>query len=599
MSAEDRRAPGINRVPLATTVEICGQDRAVPAFEASAIEVSGRGMRVSTTFLPELGSNLVLRFEEDGEEVTIEGEGAWLREEDEGGELGIRFTALDTGSLKTLKRLCSAQRNSIPPSFEDMDQKVAWEAGTAIRLHISGLAAPMKAKMRREGVSSLSIGSSLEFLKIGRPLEVENIAQGERRELSIETVSISVDPGTDVPQLVVTLRDPNALERTPQPVMVVDEESRLSDYALSEREEYAAQDGALAQTIDAFAEKAGQAALNARSFLKRLGAASGAAAQRMGEAAQGGVAKFKAERAQSDDAEKEMKRTRSHDSIRNRAAQVGAAQQLRSQRTTASSGSSVAPKGGGALEGLSSKEKLKRRAIVFGAPTLTALLLWTALKPNSSPPQAELDIASPGVFLSPPEGDEEVMAGAQAPQAEGSEAAAELDVPLYGKRQMATLEPAPLAAPESGGNDGVDEYAMVKDQAFDDMPVLSASKPAIDAPHEESPSPQAALQGDSAPTGETSFRVGKLELPLKYRMKLSSPAKELQGTKTATGFSIFLPGVKLLDDGAYIQSKDKSVAQVSVQNSARGARVTLRFKGGIPGYKARIQGDYVEFFINQ
>jgi len=62
------------------------------------------------------------------------------------------------------------------------------------------------------------VGSNLEFLKVGRSIEVEDVDQGERRDAKIDSVTVAIDPQTQVPQLVVALR--YAGEITPQPSVV-------------------------------------------------------------------------------------------------------------------------------------------------------------------------------------------------------------------------------------------------------------------------------------------------------------------------------------------------------------------------------------------
>ena len=100
---QDRRAAGVNRVNVARLVDICGRDASVPAFEAESIELSGRGMHVRTPYLPPLGAPLVCRLEHGGREIVVEGVVAWQQHNDGGGEFGIQFTALDSGSVEALK----------------------------------------------------------------------------------------------------------------------------------------------------------------------------------------------------------------------------------------------------------------------------------------------------------------------------------------------------------------------------------------------------------------------------------------------------------------------------------------------------------------
>ena len=103
---DERRVPGIQRIPVATLVEICGNQPGVPAFEAQSLDVSGRGMHVKTGFVPQVGDPLICRFENRGREIVVEGIVAWRREGGTGGDFGIEFTALDSHSVDALRALC-------------------------------------------------------------------------------------------------------------------------------------------------------------------------------------------------------------------------------------------------------------------------------------------------------------------------------------------------------------------------------------------------------------------------------------------------------------------------------------------------------------
>ncbi|HEX9622457.1 MAG TPA: PilZ domain-containing protein, partial [Polyangiaceae bacterium] len=219
---DERRAPGVARVPVTTLVEICGNDPGVPAFEAESLDMSGRGMHCRTGYVPEPGNSLVCRFEHDGSEVVVEGEVAWRRQRDEGGEFGIRFTALDAKGVDTLRRLRDIEAEVVerPPAPESDKERERTETGTRVRLHIDGLGTPMKARVRDGSSRKIRVGSNLEFLKVGRHLEIEDLDQGVRTGASIDSVDVVVDPQTQVPQLVVALRYDGAIDVTPEPSVV-------------------------------------------------------------------------------------------------------------------------------------------------------------------------------------------------------------------------------------------------------------------------------------------------------------------------------------------------------------------------------------------
>src|SRR5512133_356370 len=142
-TTEERRADGIQRVPVEALVEVCGVGAKQTPFEAESADVSGRGIRLRTAYLPEEGAPVVCRFENAGREVIAEGVVAWCQKETRGGEFGVRFTALDAQSAETLRELCGiADDGSVaPPPVEpgdrDVGQKVA--LGAKVKLHIEGL----------------------------------------------------------------------------------------------------------------------------------------------------------------------------------------------------------------------------------------------------------------------------------------------------------------------------------------------------------------------------------------------------------------------------------------------------------------------------
>jgi hypothetical protein len=209
MNTEDRRAPGATRLPFDGLVEVGGA--LGPSFEAQAVNVSEDGMHLRTAYLPEQGQPLTCRFDAgSGQSVLVSGEVVWSQGADKGGEFGIRFTDMDAESVDSLKRICG-----VPASPEA--QPV--HSGSKVRLHIDGLASPMRAKIRDARATAVTVGSDLGFLQVGRQLELEDAQSGRKRPASIDRVEVAVDPASQVPQLVVTLRyaDVNAPVPTEAP----------------------------------------------------------------------------------------------------------------------------------------------------------------------------------------------------------------------------------------------------------------------------------------------------------------------------------------------------------------------------------------------
>jgi hypothetical protein len=194
MSTEERRAPGAMRFPFEALVEVGGA--LGPTFEAQAVNVSEEGIQLRTAYLPEQGQTLTVRFDAPaGQNVLACGEVAWAHGSDRGGEFGVRFTDLDSESVEALKRVCGIGADA-PPA----------QRGTKVRLHIEGLASPMRAKIKEARPTAVTVGSDLGFLQVGRPLELEDAQSGAKRPATIDRVEVAVDPGSQVPQLIVTLR---------------------------------------------------------------------------------------------------------------------------------------------------------------------------------------------------------------------------------------------------------------------------------------------------------------------------------------------------------------------------------------------------------
>ncbi|MGK3964549.1 PilZ domain-containing protein [Sorangium sp. So ce118] len=207
----ERRAGAGQRVRIEALVAV--GETSGGGFEAESIDMSPEGMRLRTAYLPRVGDALICRFDGLGKELVVEGEVCWRAEQSRGGEFGLRFTGLDAEAEEAVRAMCSSMDagagGSAPaltvPSGSVPAAETA-QRGARVRLHIDGLGSPMKARVRAGGPDDLEVGSNLEFLKVGRSLELEEVEQGTRREAYIDHVKVEVDPATSVPQLVVTLR---------------------------------------------------------------------------------------------------------------------------------------------------------------------------------------------------------------------------------------------------------------------------------------------------------------------------------------------------------------------------------------------------------
>ncbi|WP_437736910.1 PilZ domain-containing protein [Sorangium sp. So ce1335] len=207
----ERRSGAGQRVRIEALVAV--GETSGGGFEAESIDMSPEGMRLRTAYLPRVGDALICRFDGLGRELAVEGEVCWRAEQARGGEFGLRFTGLDAETEEAVRAMCSSMDVGAPGAAPTLAASAAAPAapetaqrGARVRLHIDGLGSPMKARVRAGGPDDLEVGSNLEFLKVGRSLDLEEVEQGTRREAYIDHVKVEVDPATSVPQLVVTLR---------------------------------------------------------------------------------------------------------------------------------------------------------------------------------------------------------------------------------------------------------------------------------------------------------------------------------------------------------------------------------------------------------
>ncbi|WP_437680989.1 PilZ domain-containing protein [Sorangium sp. So ce131] len=210
----ERRAGAGQRVRIEALVAV--GETSGGGFEAESIDMSPEGMRLRTAYLPRVGDALICRFDGLGKELVVEGEVCWRAEQARGGEFGLRFTGLDAEAEEAVRAMCAGVSGdggpaafapaATVPSGAARGAAELTQRGARVRLHIDGLGSPMKARVRACGLDDVEVGSNLEFLKVGRSLELEEVEQGARREAYIDHVKVEIDPATSVPQLVVTLR---------------------------------------------------------------------------------------------------------------------------------------------------------------------------------------------------------------------------------------------------------------------------------------------------------------------------------------------------------------------------------------------------------
>jgi hypothetical protein len=638
MNNAERRSGNTRRVPVETLVEMCGLDTgATPAFEAKSVDVSGRGMQVQTAFLPEVGSPLVCRFEHQGREIIVEGEVAWRRDDATGGHFGLRFTALDSGSVDALRELSGLELQAVEElhgstqAAEPEPSVPLNQPGTRVRLHIDGLGAPMRARVRDGGKRRVHVGSNLEFLMLGKHLDLENLERDARRSARIEAVEVVLDPQTQIPQLVVALRYDD-VDDTPEPAVIdtnldphqsspleqlgidaVDSIGHLAtesgadtqtpivgshelaglDQAPAPERDVAtdgeaADDEELQHQADAFRGRVGTAAVNVAKQV-------GHAAARMGATSSQGLRWARAA-AGAGLQELARKRARPKQPRRATAQHPGGPFSVQSGRLSGPGANSAplrkqqaAPQGMEHTRSTERKKRARKVAVAAGAVALVLTLGAVAMHEPTEPPGAEEPEVATSVEVSVPEDvtevDEQgnpVVRAAEVKRLEQPKAkptGVVADVPLFGPTPLATMEPAPLGPSPQ--------------QTAQQPPAAAKSKPA-----DESFADAPRASNRSKPEDVKPWGRGRMHLPIIHRLRLDAPGGALEGAIHPTGFSVVIPGRKIMESARGIQKRDKRIARIQTRNSSSGAQVSFKFRDGVPGYRVRLRKDFVEFLIS-
>lgn len=201
-SQTDRRAPDATRIPFDVMVEVGGAQG--PSFEAQAINVSTTGIALRAGYLPAVGQPLTCQFEtEGGEAVLAAGEVTWCHDGPDGGEFGLSFGQLDQQSLASLATLLRVEDPTEP---EEASGAPAPRLPLGrVRLHIDGLGAPMRARVRDASAAKVTTTSELGYLTAGKLLELEDAETGDKRPARIHRVQVETN-AANVPQLVVTMK---------------------------------------------------------------------------------------------------------------------------------------------------------------------------------------------------------------------------------------------------------------------------------------------------------------------------------------------------------------------------------------------------------
>ena len=548
-TASDRRAPQASRIPFEGMVEVGGA--LGPSFEAQAVNLSEEGMHLRTAYLPEVGQPVTCRFDAgQGMVVVAAGEVLWKDDMGDGGEFGIRFTNLDPASTVSLQRIVGMVEDGLaihPPQ------------GRKVRLHIDGLASPMRARVKGAQGTSVTAFSELGFLQVGKQLDLEDAATGSKRPALIDRVEVEVEKDTRIPQLVVTLR-------------YDDEEAHAADCAEMEHQEAARNEitgqdphGSLSpHAIDRQAvhceemDDLDDEAPHQPHVDEPHGAVAKAAtvdeeadedSKKLKSAFARGAAKV------TPTLEKWAKRAKTTMALlaaRASAKRSGSADdvEIPVRRTTA-----PAPGGGlhaagrkvvrGEIEDPMMDEPAKprfpitkKKMVVGGAIGIATILAVIAMRKPAPAPVA----ATP-----PPDA-----------------------------TMAAAAPPRPAAPPGLGGGmPANDPLASAAAAAMGDDPSMPGGKP-----------------GKAGSFGNGPVAHGNV-----LKIKMDGPVGRIQGASQPSGFTVVIPGRKSLDSAGPLASKDPRIAAIRVSNEAAGAELTVTFKDGVPNYQVKAHGDTLEMHL--
>jgi hypothetical protein len=593
----DRRHPQVSRVPLTKLVDICPTEGETGAFQGESSNLSGRGMSLRTSHLPELGQELVCRFEHKGQEILVEGRVAWRAETEEGGEFGLQFTALDADSTDVIRELGQARVPAAvaPPKEPEIEAAPQKELATGhrVRLHVEGLGAPMKAAVHTATERRIRVGSQLEFLKVGRTVELEELGLGTRRSARVDSVNVIINPSTSIPELVVQLKYAG-LPDTPPPARAENDhgdresESALAGASSAGEHEDEHDDDAIWPVPPAAAEIGRRVA----GFARRATTLAGQAGATLGQVAM-----------QAKESATAALERGARSAPQNQAAstQTSSPSRRRAQSTRRSGVGAPAHMRSGIHElGLTGREKAPRTTatvvtasrrfsprLVVGVVLAPLILIGSALftRAMSSDTTASAETSTAKLAAKSTAPPAAVVSAGPAPaQAESAPPTnpdgIALEVPLFGPRTLTTSEP-------------VSESPGVDDATAEKLAAAAAVPDQVWADEAEAPTPKAAASKEAAPWGR-----GRLHLPTIHRIRLDAPGAEIAGAVEQEGFIVVIPGRKAMESGRAIQGRDKRILKVMASNTAEGARVRFAFRGAVPAYRVRLRNDFIEFLIS-
>ena len=596
---QDRRDARVRRIPFEALVEIGGAG--TPAFEAESVDISTRGMHLRSAYLPELGETVVCRFDSgSGEPICAEGEVVWRDEAAVGGELGIRFTNVDEPSAAALLEMCGVAP-AVEPAPESVrpSEKPQAAVGSRVRLHIEGLGAPMRARVRKVGDKQILVGSNLDFLRLGRSLELETVEPAGQRPAEVERVSVEIDPASKVPQLVVELRYTDVAEEEPEAVAApveaaqpepveqpkavpvqeaapepVRAEEAAPEYEEQDEEDYEASaddetdeledepppsyERPSAASLEPAEEEVPFRGKSLKEGLGRAASRVGPALASVGSRAKTTVELLFAKARGQDETDEEAPR----------------------RRTTA-------PPPTGALQAMGKRivraavpaeaqvvKKKRTRAMAMGAAA-GVLSVVVALSFFGSSAKAPTTVAE----VTPTAEAQPEAAAAEFPPGFSPDTVV-ATVPLFGPMPLSTITPPTAPAPVAEA-DVQDPGVADSDPIEEELRATAPAKPAVE---KTAATPKKA-------TKVAAFTSGKVTHPITMRLRMDDTITGLRGSRTADGFTVLVPSRRSKDKAGPLAQKDDRILQAKILNGPKGAELTVRFKDQVPAFAVRADGN--------
>lgn len=571
-SSVERRKGAGQRVQFEAMVAVGGAEGGA-AFEAESVDLSSEGMRLRAAYLPNVGDQLVCRFEGPEGEVVAIGEVTWASEREKGGDFGLKFVDLDTETEAALKQICADDAEAAEAEkAETATPKV--QKGARVKLHIEGLASPMKARVRDTDGAVASVGSSLEFLKLGRPVEIEDVDQGDKKGGFVDGVKVEVDPATSIPQLVVSLRFDGvpmgkpAGERAAKPAKSEDADGPVTQVAGAraakaeskrEPQKLAAPEPGTSEASESGEDedellppnKLRAAQERAKELSTKAASSIGPAFSKMGEGAKSLLGRIKAgvdkKREERAEARKSAQPKRVTAPPPSGALKSDGRRLVRSAEEAEEVDPVVTP-------------KTSKKRLMVGAAAGLALVLGVV---GVSKALSGGDAAKPAPVVA------EASKAPALPPIPGQAATA--DVPLFGQTPMTTTEQVPPSGTAAA----------------------AAKSPAQDA----EPSEEEGGNAEESAELKREWGQGEVKNAKTLKIKMDGPVEGFSASESDDGFTLVVPKHKSASTTSSLTHKDKRLSAVDVVNREDGAEITVKFKGEVPAYKAKVRGDRIEIAL--